>query len=99
MPDRHKNADDDAAVTPAPLHRAFAGRALLCLYAVLALSNAASLAILAFRAYYGGTVGYSIFLWNLFLAVIPMFLALALDRLHVRGRAAWPGLLAAGFLW
>lgn len=85
------------------------------LFGVLALSSAAALALLAARAYYGGTTGYFNLLKNLFLAWMPFWFAAALHLLHADGhsrggagdgaarkRGAWPGVLltlACGALW
>src|SRR5688500_14372129 len=59
-------------------------REALLLGAVLVLSSAVALAVLAFRIYYGGRRGYAFQSWNLFLAWIPMWLALAIA--WVQGR-------------
>jgi uncharacterized membrane protein len=74
-------------------------RERLMLAAVLLLSSAASLALLAFRFYYSGTAGYAGMVWNLFLAWIPLWLALGIGALRGAGRGATGALLALGFVW
>ena len=59
----------------------------LFLGVVLALSSAAGLSMLAFRAYYCGTRGYSFMVWNLFLAWLPLAFAGAAVRSGPAGRA------------
>src|SRR5688572_23652363 len=71
----------------------------LVLTGVLVVSSAAALAMLAARAWYGGTAGYSLFLWNLFLAWVPMVLAGVIWRVHRAGRKSLPVLLPLGLLW
>ena len=77
----------------------------LLLFGVLCLSTAASFVILAFRAYYGGTTGYAMLVWNLFLAWIPFWLALPIDAMTEpacrppRPPALLAPLLTLGFLW
>ena len=50
----------------------------LPLLAILALSSALSVAMLAARIWYSGQITYVFLQWNLFLAWIPLFSALAL---------------------
>jgi uncharacterized membrane protein len=71
----------------------------LFLAVVLALSSTAGLAMLAFRAYYAGTRGYSFMVWNLFLAWLP--LAFAGAAVAVRPAGPRDRLVALGwaFLW
>ena len=62
----------------------------LFLGVVLALSSAAGLSMLAFRAYYCGTRGYSFLVWNLFLAWLPLaFAGAAVSVRPSRPRTGW----------
>jgi uncharacterized membrane protein len=67
--------------------------------AVLALSSAAGLAMLAFRAYYCGTRGYSFMVWNLFLAWLPLAFAGAAVSIRPVRRRDQIAALAWAFLW
>jgi uncharacterized membrane protein len=69
------------------------------LLAVLALSSAAGLAMLTFRAAYAGRLGYWSLPWDLFLAWIPVPLAFAVSRLQQRERIPRAKMLALAFLW
>ena len=76
----------------------------LLLGAVLVLSSAVALAVLAFRVYYSGRRGYAFQPWNLFLAWIPMWLALAIAWVQARQPAdrpprLRPAAVALGVLW
>jgi len=71
----------------------------LALAAVLVLSSAAGLALLAFRVYYSGTAGYIFMPWNLFLAWVPLAFALPLFVLARRGRSHAATLWTLGLLW
>jgi uncharacterized membrane protein len=66
---------------------------------VLALTSAAGLAMLTFRAAYAGRLGYWSLPWDLFLAWVPVPLACAVARLQARERTPWLAILALGFLW
>ena len=74
-------------------------RGLLFLAAVLFLSSAGGLALLAFRLFYSGTAGYLFMPWNLLLAWIPLSLAVAVEVLRRAGRGAAVPMLAVSFLW
>jgi uncharacterized membrane protein len=74
-------------------------RERLMLGAVLALSSCASLALLAFRFYYSGTAAYDGMVWNLFLAWIPLWLAVAIRGLRGAGGPADGLLWALAVLW
>src|SRR5688500_13000930 len=67
----------------------------LLLGGVLALS---SLAALAARVFYSGTAGYLFMVWNLFLACLPLWLAVPIWALSFRERPAAVPLLALGFV-
>src|SRR3954465_6952904 len=69
------------------------------LLSTLALSSAAGLAMLAFRFAYTGRVGYWSLPWDLFLAWVPVPLAVAVERLQNRPRVPWLAVLALGFVW
>jgi uncharacterized membrane protein len=69
------------------------------LVSVLALTSAVGLAMLTFRLYYGGTWGYRSLPWDLFLAWLPVPLALAVAQSHARGRTPWPRTLLLAFAW
>jgi uncharacterized membrane protein len=69
------------------------------LLSVLALSSAAGMAMLTFRAGYSGRLGYWSLPWDLFLAWLPVPLAFAVARMEPRRPAAWAKLLALAFLW
>src|SRR5688572_28637 len=76
----------------------------LLLGAVMVLSSAVAMAVLAFRVYYSGQRGYAFQSWNLFLAWIPMGLALAIVRVQARQPEGEPPRLrpaavALGVLW
>jgi uncharacterized membrane protein len=71
----------------------------LFLAAVLALSSAAGLSMLAFRAYYCGTRGYSFMVWNLFLAWLPLACAGAAVSIRPARRRDRVAALACAFLW
>jgi uncharacterized membrane protein len=73
-------------------------RGAVALAAVLLLSSAAGLALLAFRFYYGGTAGYSFMPWNLFLAWLPLGFALGITALR-RVPFSGPPVLGLGLLW
>lgn len=47
---------------------------------VLALFSGLSIVLLAFRIYYSGTITYFFLYWNLFLAIIPFVLSLAIYK-------------------
>ena len=74
-------------------------RALLS--SVLALSSVVALAMLAFRVYYSGQQAYTFQPWNLLLAWIPLWLAVAIEWVQApaRGRRLRPAALALGVLW
>ena len=69
------------------------------LAAVLVLSSIAGLSLVAFRFYYSGRTGYGFMRWNLFLAWIPLLLALAMESVRKTGRGGRATLLALGALW
>ena len=79
------------------LHRL--GRDRLLLGAALVLSSAAALAVLAARIGYSGTGGYRFMVWNLFLAWIPLALALPVRYARPRGRSGVAGVVGLAFLW
>lgn len=74
-------------------------RERLMLGAVLTLSSCASLALLAFRFYYSGTAAYDGMVWNLFLAWIPLWLAVGIWGLSRAGRGAGGALWVLAVLW
>src|SRR3954463_13557520 len=65
----------------------------------LALSSAIGLAMLAVRAGYGGRVGYWSLPWDLFLAWVPVPLAVAVERMQNRPPVPWLGGLGVAFVW
>src|SRR5687768_5337482 len=69
------------------------------LLSVLALTSAAGMTLLIFRAAYGGRMGYVSLPWDLFLAWVPIPLALAVDRLQRRDRVPYASLLLLASLW
>jgi uncharacterized membrane protein len=69
------------------------------LVGVLALSSVAGIALLAFRASYAGRMGYWSLPWDLFLAWIPVPLALVVARLSEQERKPWMAMLSLAFLW
>jgi uncharacterized membrane protein len=71
----------------------------LMLAGVLLLSSCAGLVLLAFRFYYSGTAGYAGMIWNLFLAWIPLWLALCISALGGAGRRVAGPLWALAILW
>jgi uncharacterized membrane protein len=73
-------------------------RGSVALAAVLLLSSAAGLALLAFRYYYSGTAGYAFMPWNLFLAWLPLCFALAMTALRHASLKRAP-MLGLGLLW
>src|SRR5215218_6509325 len=84
--------------TPAPLASATRRRQTAFLFAVLAASSAAALALVAARVFYTGSSAHLFMVWNLFLAWIPLWLAAALYDLDRRGVSPAP-LLGLGFFW
>ena len=76
-----------------------AHRERLFLAAVLLVSSGVALAMLAFRLFYSGAAGYLFMPWNLFLAWIPLWLAVGIVALRRRGRAARGPVLALALLW
>jgi uncharacterized membrane protein len=66
---------------------------------VLAMSSAAAVAMLAFRFYYSGTAGYAGMAWNLFLAWVPLALAVPVYRFRAGGRGTWGPLVLFGAAW
>jgi uncharacterized membrane protein len=69
------------------------------LVALLALSSAVGLAMLAARFAYAGRMGYWSLPWDLFLAWIPVPLALWVARLAERPHPRWTLTLCITFLW
>jgi len=69
------------------------------LAAVLLLSSAAGLALVAFRLLYSGTGGYAFMPWNLLLAWVPLVLALAIGPASHLGDGRPLALGALGLLW
>jgi uncharacterized membrane protein len=61
----------------------------LALLLVLGLSSAMSIAIVAFRIYYSGSMTYYFLIWNLFLAWVPLGCALVLWFLSQQGRRSF----------
>jgi len=76
-----------------------ASRDQVFLGAALALSSVAALAVLAARFVYSGTAGYAFMVWNLFLAWIPLALALPIRFDRWRGRRGIAVAAALAFLW
>ena len=74
-------------------------RDALLLAAVLVLSSVAGLAVLAARVAYSGTAGYLFMVWNLFLAWIPLWLAVPIAMSRRTGPWGAALLLGLGFLW
>jgi uncharacterized membrane protein len=75
------------------------GRDALRVGSVLALSSTAALSVLAARMVYSGTAGYRFMVWNLFLAWIPLALALPVRFSRARGRRGIVLVAALGLLW
>jgi uncharacterized membrane protein len=76
--------------------RASSGQALLA----LTLASLGCCAMAAVRALYTGRLAYGFFVWNLFLAWVPLGLSLLLARRHAPGhRPARFETLALGALW
>ena len=75
------------------------GRDQVFLGAALALSSVAALAVLAARFVYSGTAGYAFMVWNLFLAWIPLALALPIRFDLSRGRRGIAVVAGLAFLW
>jgi uncharacterized membrane protein len=69
------------------------------LISVLALSSAAGLGMLAFRFAYAGRMGYWSLPWDLFLAWVPVPLALGVAKLHDKPRRPLWAMLALTFAW
>src|SRR5688500_12079856 len=69
------------------------------LVGVLALTSVVGMTMLVFRMFYGGTWGYRALPWDLFLAWLPVPLALAMARYHARERKPWPRTLLLAFAW
>lgn len=74
-------------------------RRQLLVAAVLVLSSAAAMALVAFRVFYSGTGGYAFMPWNLFLAWVPLWLAIPVAHLARARRVNWPALSALTFAW
>src|SRR3954453_15419996 len=71
----------------------------LFLGVVLALSSAAGLSMLAFRAYYCGTRGYGFMVWNVLLAWLPLAFAGAAVSIRPARRRDRVAALVWAFLW
>src|SRR5688572_18138581 len=69
------------------------------LMSVLALTSAAGLAMLAFRMLYGGTWGYRSLPWDLFLAWVPIPLAVAVAHYQRHEHSPRAPMLLAAFAW
>jgi uncharacterized membrane protein len=67
--------------------------------AAMLLSSFAALSVLATRFIYSGTEGYGFMVWNLFLAWIPLALALPIGLGRVRGRSGAAAVAGLAFLW
>ena len=80
--------------TPAVIHR---HRESFFLGAVLVASSVGALAMLAARMVFSGTIAYFFLVWNLFLAWVPLWLAVAISFLHAR-RVPAGSLLVLGCL-
>src|SRR3954471_698298 len=91
----HPDSRRAPMVTDLPIPR----RDRLFLGAVLALSSAAGLSMLAFRAYYCGTRGYAFMVWTLFLAWLPLLFAAAAVSIRPDRRRDRLAALAWAFLW
>jgi uncharacterized membrane protein len=76
-----------------------ASRDQVFLGVALALSSLAALAVLAARFVYSGTAGYAFMVWNLFLAWIPLALALPIRFDLSRGRRGIAVAAGLAFLW
>lgn len=69
------------------------------LVAVLAVSSAMGVALLAARFGYAGRMGYWSLPWDLFLAWMPVPFALGISRFAERDRKPWGKILVFAFLW
>jgi uncharacterized membrane protein len=65
----------------------------------LALASVLSCALVVVRGYYAGTTAYGFFLWNLFLAWVPLGAALVFYGLAARQSRHWTFMFAAAALW
>jgi uncharacterized membrane protein len=73
-------------------------RSTLFVSAVLVAFSLGALVMLAARMVFSGTVAYAFLVWNLFLAWVPLWLALGIRLLHAR-RVPAGSLLVLGCLW
>jgi uncharacterized membrane protein len=65
----------------------------------LVLASLLSCALVVTRAYYAGTTTYLFFLWNLFLAWVPVGAALLFYGLAARQSRRWALLLVVAVIW
>jgi uncharacterized membrane protein len=83
-----------------PRHHVLAAyRHRLSILGVLVLSTLASLSLLFIRWMGGGHLAYRWLIWDLFLAWIPLWLAIGIYALHLRGSRNRPMLLSLGLGW
>ena len=88
-------------MSKADVARAWVGRyrESLLLGAVLVVSSVVALGVLALRIAYTGAAGYSFMVWNLFLAWIPLWLAVAIAAVARGGRRAYGLVAGLGMVW
>ena len=81
--------------------RAWVGRYRegLVLAPVLVVSSVVALGVLGLRFAYTGTAGYSFMIWNLFLAWIPLWLAVAIAFIARGGRRAYGLIAGLAMVW
>lgn len=65
---------------------------------ILAISSILCVTLLMFRIYLSSSVFYTFFVWNLFLAWIPLFLSHAVLKMEEQGRSIW-GIAFLFFSW
>ena len=93
-------AEEASAAPPlSPVKITIGLRPLVALFVLLSLSTAVALGAVAVRILYTGSAAYWSLVWNLFLAWIPLAIAMPLSRFNPRGRREWLAALGLGVLW